>query len=346
MVGITVVEKITGQAIACSFGPGLRRPDDDPAAGTQPEALPDAVPVAWSPRRRTSATVEPTPTPDTDADPDAEHQPRADAPPCPQAPGSRTRARLRAPRRRDADCSVERTARTARTARQRPDRSPVSPRTLADLPTPALLVERSVLEANLELMARALPGERMRPHVKAHKCTSLSRLQRDVGHPGITAATIRECEGLAAAGLGTDLLLANEVTDARRLGALVEAGHRVTLAVDSEATIEAAAAGGRARGRDRRLRRPAAVRVRARGRRVGSPTWRAARGSRSAGSWATRVTSCCGRTPRSGVATSRPAWPSCSRLTTSSGASWSPAPAPAPGPSTPGSTRSRQAPTR
>src|SRR5206468_4387098 len=57
--------------------------------------------------------------------------------------------------------------------------------------------------------------------------------------------TIRECEGLAGAGLGADLVLANEVVDARRLGALVGGGHaRVTLAVDSSETITAAAAGG------------------------------------------------------------------------------------------------------
>ena len=46
---------------------------------------------------------------------------------------------------------------------------------------------------------------------------------------------------MAAAGLGEDLLLANEVLDASRLGVL-EA--RVTLAVDSEETIDAAARGG------------------------------------------------------------------------------------------------------
>ena len=49
---------------------------------------------------------------------------------------------------------------------------------------------------------------------------------------------------MAAAGLGEDLLLANEVLDARRLGALVEAGARITLAVDSEETIAAATSGG------------------------------------------------------------------------------------------------------
>jgi D-serine deaminase-like pyridoxal phosphate-dependent protein len=49
---------------------------------------------------------------------------------------------------------------------------------------------------------------------------------------------------MARAGLGHDLLLANEVVDASRLGALVRAGARVTMAVDSEAIIAAAVAAG------------------------------------------------------------------------------------------------------
>ena len=69
-------------------------------------------------------------------------------------------------------------------------------------------------------MAAALPGPRLRPHVKAHRTTGLARRQAAVGHPGFTCATIREVEGTAAAGLGQDLLPANEVLDARRLGAL------------------------------------------------------------------------------------------------------------------------------
>ncbi|MCY7363733.1 MAG: alanine racemase [Frankiaceae bacterium] len=93
-------------------------------------------------------------------------------------------------------------------------------------------------------MSAALPGRRLRPHVKAHKTTALAWLQAARGHTGFTCATVREVEGMAAAGLGTDLLLANEVLDARRLGAVAEAGACVTLAVDSEQTVEAAAAGG------------------------------------------------------------------------------------------------------
>lgn len=115
---------------------------------------------------------------------------------------------------------------------------------LASLPTPALVVDGPALDRNIATMAAALPGDRLRPHVKAHKTTALARRQRDAGHLGFTCATIREVEGMAAAGLGHDLLLANEVVDARRLGAVAAGGARVTVAVDSGATVEAATAGG------------------------------------------------------------------------------------------------------
>ena len=115
---------------------------------------------------------------------------------------------------------------------------------IQDLQTPALLIDQAKLQHNLRTMAEALPGPRLRPHVKAHKCTGLARLQQGAGHRGFTCATIREVEGMAAAGLGEDLLLANEVLDARRVGAVVDSGARVTLAVDSDVTVDAAVAGG------------------------------------------------------------------------------------------------------
>src|SRR5438067_13815245 len=114
----------------------------------------------------------------------------------------------------------------------------------SELQTPALVIDADGLDHNIATMAAALPGPRLRPHVKAHKCTSLARRQADAGHRTFTCATIGEVEGMAAAGLGDDLLLANEVVDASRLGKVAAQGARVTLAVDSEATIEAAAAGG------------------------------------------------------------------------------------------------------
>jgi D-serine deaminase-like pyridoxal phosphate-dependent protein len=113
-----------------------------------------------------------------------------------------------------------------------------------DLPTPALVVDTSAFEHNLAAMATALPGARCRPHVKAHKTTALAREQAARGHRTFTCATPREMEGMANAGLGDDLLLANEVVDPERLRRLAALDARVTIAVDSEATIDSAARAG------------------------------------------------------------------------------------------------------
>lgn len=113
-----------------------------------------------------------------------------------------------------------------------------------EVTTPALLVDADALEANIADMAAALPGDRLRPHVKAHKTTELARRQAAAGHTGFTCATVRETVGMAEAGLGTDLLLANEVLDTAPLRPVIEAGARVTVAVDSAETVAAAVAGG------------------------------------------------------------------------------------------------------
>jgi len=115
---------------------------------------------------------------------------------------------------------------------------------LTELTTPALVIDPGALDHNLMTMAAERPGAGCRPHVKAHKITALARRQAAVGHRGFTCATIAECAGMVAAGLGSDLLLANEVVDATRVGALVAAGARVTVAVDSDATLAAAVHGG------------------------------------------------------------------------------------------------------
>jgi D-serine deaminase-like pyridoxal phosphate-dependent protein len=120
-----------------------------------------------------------------------------------------------------------------------------------DLPTPALVLHHAAFEANLAAMAGFLPGPRLRPHVKAHKCTAIAAAQARHGHTTFTCATPREMVGMARAGLGRDLLLANEVLDPDRLGAMAaaastapDADARMTVAVDSPATVDAAAAAG------------------------------------------------------------------------------------------------------
>ncbi|MFZ4519424.1 MAG: alanine racemase [Microthrixaceae bacterium] len=115
-----------------------------------------------------------------------------------------------------------------------------------DLPTPALVVDLAALDRNIDTMTAARPGPALRPHVKAFKSTGLARhVAERGGHRTFCCATLREMEGMAAAGLGEDLLLANETLDAARLRALVARGDaRITVAVDSPETVEVAAAAG------------------------------------------------------------------------------------------------------
>lgn len=114
-----------------------------------------------------------------------------------------------------------------------------------ELPTPSLVVDLAAFDRNVATMAARWPGTSLRPHVKAFKSTELARRLADAGHPTFCCATVREVVGMADAGLGQDLLLANESLALERLTPIVEAGTaRVTIAVDSDETVAAAAAAG------------------------------------------------------------------------------------------------------
>ena len=116
---------------------------------------------------------------------------------------------------------------------------------ISDLITPALIADSKVLDANITTMAAKRPGRALRPHVKAFKSTAMAKKLVEAGHETFCCATIRELEGMVKAGLGNDLLLANETLDARRIGDLLATGKcRITIAVDSLETIAAAAAAG------------------------------------------------------------------------------------------------------
>ena len=91
-------------------------------------------------------------------------------------------------------------------------------------------------------MANVHPGKRLRPHIKAHKCSGIAAEQETAGHSSFTCATPREILGLLDAQIGNDFLLANEVLDAGRLEALAAAQDQalITVAIDSQETLDAA----------------------------------------------------------------------------------------------------------
>ena len=122
---------------------------------------------------------------------------------------------------------------------------------ISDLPTLALIVDRQKFDSNVAKMAAVRPGLSLRPHIKAHKSTTLAAQLAAVGHTAFTCATPREVIGMAQAGLGTDLLLANETVDVSRLRAMAAMLNtrsselvRITVAIDSEITASLAAENG------------------------------------------------------------------------------------------------------
>lgn len=124
------------------------------------------------------------------------------------------------------------------------DGSPAAPPHIADLPTPALLLDLDVLEANLARMQARCDrlGVALRPHAKTHKCLEVARRQRDLGARNLTVSTLAEAHFFAAAGFD-DLtwafpVILGRVAEARRLA------ERVTLhlTVDSEEAVAALAA--------------------------------------------------------------------------------------------------------
>ena len=103
---------------------------------------------------------------------------------------------------------------------------------MAELSTPALVVDIDVFEANVAAMAALLAGtgKTIRPHVKTHRTPELAR--RQLGGPaiGVTCATVGEAEAMVEAGID-DVLLANEVVDPLKIVRLAALARRARIGV-------------------------------------------------------------------------------------------------------------------
>lgn len=107
---------------------------------------------------------------------------------------------------------------------------------VADLETPALLIDLDILEHNLRRVAdyTQAHGLRLRPHTKTHKTPAVGRRQLDVGAVGLTVAKVGEAEVMLGA-QPPDLLVAYPVIGASKLERLMKVARktRVTVALDS-----------------------------------------------------------------------------------------------------------------
>ena len=123
--------------------------------------------------------------------------------------------------------------------------------TLSQIDTPAALVDRARMQANIERMQRRMNalGVRFRPHVKTTKCLPVVRAQLDAGAQGITVSTLKEAEQFFAAGI-TDILYAVGVTPGKlaKVLALRRQGCQLKIITDNPASAAAIAAFGRDQG--------------------------------------------------------------------------------------------------
>jgi D-serine deaminase-like pyridoxal phosphate-dependent protein len=116
---------------------------------------------------------------------------------------------------------------------------------VADLPTPALVLDLDRMLANIDRMADRAErlGVRLRPHVKTPKSVPVAEALLARAARGVTVSTLREAEHFAEHGI-TDLLLAAALIPARveRATALRARGVDLTTVVDSAAGAAALAA--------------------------------------------------------------------------------------------------------
>jgi D-serine deaminase-like pyridoxal phosphate-dependent protein len=122
--------------------------------------------------------------------------------------------------------------------------------TLADLPTPVLILDRQRLQANIARMqARAKElGVTLRPHLKTAKSAMVAELA--VGKTGaITVSTLAEAEYFARAGF-RDILYAVPMAPQKleQVGALIKSGVDLRIITDHPAVAQAAAEAGQRLG--------------------------------------------------------------------------------------------------
>ena len=121
---------------------------------------------------------------------------------------------------------------------------------IAELSTPAALIERSRLERNTRGMAQRAHalGVRLRPHVKTHKCVEIGRLQVADHFGGITVSTLAEAKYFAGSGF-TDITLAVPIA-LGRIAHLLDFSRQIDafhVLVDSFRAVEALSASARNR---------------------------------------------------------------------------------------------------
>src|SRR5205807_3077600 len=132
------------------------------------------------------------------------------------------------------------------------------PNSVAELDTPAVVIDLDILEANIKRAQDTLAnhGLNNRPHIKTHKIPALAKLQMEAGAIGITCQKLGEVEVMTDAGVADDILLTyNVLGDAKteRLAGLIRRLKRVAVVFDNEVVARGLPEAGKRHGVDIRF---------------------------------------------------------------------------------------------
>ena len=118
---------------------------------------------------------------------------------------------------------------------------------LAEVDTPALILELDAFERNLQRLHTSLASRniKVRPHAKSHKCPQIALRQMALGAVGVCCQKVSEAEAMVDGGV-SDVLIANEVVGAVKLKRLAALSKRAEIAVcadhpDNVVALDAAA---------------------------------------------------------------------------------------------------------
>ena len=103
---------------------------------------------------------------------------------------------------------------------------------LAEVDTPALVLDLDAFERNLATLRASLAGKRVRvrPHAKCHKSADIARRQVADGAVGVCCQKVSEAEAMVEGGV-QDVLVSNEVVGAPKLARLAELSRRARVGV-------------------------------------------------------------------------------------------------------------------
>lgn len=102
---------------------------------------------------------------------------------------------------------------------------------LAEVDTPALVLDLDAFESNLAALNRAVGQRvRVRAHAKTHKCPEIARRQIAAGAVGVCCQKVSEAEALIDGGV-QDVLVTNEIVGPAKIARLAALSERARIGV-------------------------------------------------------------------------------------------------------------------